>query len=323
MGGGARVNADGVDTGGIVFNTTPNIANIEEIEADFPLLYLFRRHLEDSGGAGRFRGGRSAELAYVAWRAPEGFLEGSFAGTGGEMPNAIGLSGGLPGAAIRLMMVSESGVHDALEGGEMPPSRLEDIPGRREVLPVKHPRRTFGRNEVWYHNWQGAAGYGDPITREPEKVADDLREGVISTETAERIYGLRLTLSGDVDVGGTASRREGIRRLRLEDEPLPAGGIKIPEGAHQITDDLWLLKNRVFCGRCGESVGGPKDPLALAKSIKGPLTGAGPVRGEAYATLYGTDRFFLIHHVCPGCGTQLEVRVAMEGAPTPGWRLSD
>ena len=322
-GGGARVDADGVDTGGIVFNTTPNVANIEEIEADFPLLYLFRRHLEDSGGAGRFRGGRSAELAYVAWRAPEGFLEGSFAGTGGEMPNAVGLSGGLPGAAIRLMMVSESGVHDAIERGEMPPARLEDIPGHREMLPVKHPRRAFGRNEVWYHNWQGAAGYGDPIAREPGKVAEDLREGVISADTAGGIYGLLLDSSGGVDAGGTARRREEIRRARLGGEPCPTGGAELPEGARRITDDLWLSGSRVFCGRCGETTGGPEAPLALAKEIEGPLTGAGPVRGEAYSALYGTERFFLIRHVCPGCGTQLEARVAMTGAPRPGWRLSD
>ncbi len=322
-GGGARTDADGVDTGGIVFNTTPNVANIEEIEADFPLLYFFRRHLEDSGGPGKFRGGRSAELAYIAWRAPGGSLSGSFAGTGGEMPNAIGLSGGLPGAAIRLVMVSESGVHDGLERGEMPPPRLEDIPGRREVLPVKHPRRDFGRNEVWYHNWQGAAGYGDPIARAPEKVAADLAEGVISREAAEKIYGLALDSSGGADREGTARRRAEIRRGRLGGEPRGTGGAKIPENARRITDDLWMADGRVMCGRCGEALGGPEDPLMRAKVITGPLTEAGPVRGEAYAALYGAERFFLRRQVCPGCGTQLEARVVMEGAPRPGWRLGD
>ena len=71
-GGGARTYADGVDTAGIVFNTTPNMPNIEDQEAEYPVLYLFRRHLRDSGGPGLYRGGRSAELAYMVYEAPEG-----------------------------------------------------------------------------------------------------------------------------------------------------------------------------------------------------------------------------------------------------------
>ncbi len=328
-GGGARVYADGVDTGGIVFNTTPNVANVEEIEADFPLLYLFRRHLTDSGGPGKFRGGRSGELAYIAWRAPQGWLEGSFAGTGGEMPNAIGLSGGLPGAAIRLIGISESGVHDALERGEMPPSRLEDIPGRHRALPVKHPRRAFGRNEVWYHNWQGAAGYGDPIDRDPEAVRRDVEAGAVSPQAAQAIYGVVLAPSGEADPEATARRRAAIRRERLGGEPPrpidPAAGrargFAPPPGARRITEDLWLAGGRVLCGKCGEAIGAPEDPLGRARAIVGPAEEAGPVRGEMYAELYGTRRFRLRREICPGCGTQLEARVVMEGAPLPGWRL--
>ena len=65
-GSGARTYSDGMDTGGIIFNTTPSIPNIETAEDEYPLLYLFRRQLEDSGGAGRYRGGASGELAYIA-----------------------------------------------------------------------------------------------------------------------------------------------------------------------------------------------------------------------------------------------------------------
>ncbi len=325
-GGGARTYADGVDTGGIVFNTTPNVANVEEVEADFPLLYLFRRHLTDSGGPGKFRGGLSAELAYIAWRAPAGWLEGSFAGTGGEMPNAIGLSGGLPGAAIRLIGISESGIHDGLDRGEAPPARLEEIAGRREALPVKHPRRAFGRNEVWYHNWQGAAGYGDPIDRDPEAVRRDVESGAVSTEAAERIYGLARTPSGGADPEGTAQRRAAIRRERLGGEAPreiggPGEGSSPPEGVRRLSEDLCLEGERVFCGRCGETLGGAEDPLSGARVLTSPLEEAGPVRGEMYAELYGRRRFHLRRWVCPGCATQLEARVAMEGAPLPGWRL--
>jgi len=322
-GGGARTGRDGVDTGGIVFNTTPNVSNVEEIENDFPLLYLFRRHLSDSGGPGKFRGGMSAELAYVAWRAPEGRLEGSFAGTGGEMPNAIGLSGGLPGAAIRLIGISESGVHNALERGEMPPSRLEDIPGRREALPVKHPRRAFGRNEVWYHNWQGAAGYGDPIERSPEAVRRDLEGGAVSPACARDIYGAVFAPDGRVDKAGTLARREELRRLRLGGRAPRPMGFEPPVGARRIGEALWLAGGRTICGRCGEALGTAAEPLKAARVISGPTEEAGPVRGEMYQALYGRRLFSLRREVCPGCGVQHEARVIMEGAPLPYVRLEE
>jgi N-methylhydantoinase B len=116
-GGGARTYRDGVDTAGIVFNTTPNMPNIEDQESEYPVLYLFRRHLRDSGGPGLYRGGRSGELAYTVYDAPEGKLEGLFAGTGAEMPNAIGLVGGFPGSSIRVARVTETDVENRLSSG--------------------------------------------------------------------------------------------------------------------------------------------------------------------------------------------------------------
>ena len=43
---GARTYADGVDTGGIIINTTANIPSVEATEAEYPVLYLFRRQLD-------------------------------------------------------------------------------------------------------------------------------------------------------------------------------------------------------------------------------------------------------------------------------------
>ena len=129
-GGGARTYADGVDTAGIVFNTTPNVPNIEDQEAEYPELYLWRRHLADSGGPGRYRGGCAGELAYTVYDAPEGRLEGLFAGTGAEMPNGIGLDGGLPGSAIRITRVTGTDLQQRLSDGAPLPDKLDGIDGR-------------------------------------------------------------------------------------------------------------------------------------------------------------------------------------------------
>src|SRR2546430_8051103 len=70
--GGARMFADGVDLGGEIPNPISRMANVETIEATFPIRYLFRRRLPDSGGAGRHRGGAGGEIALVAHDVPDG-----------------------------------------------------------------------------------------------------------------------------------------------------------------------------------------------------------------------------------------------------------
>ncbi len=56
---------DGIDTGGLAFDMQSMMPNAEENEWFYPILYLWRKELPDSGGAGKYRGGNSGELAIV------------------------------------------------------------------------------------------------------------------------------------------------------------------------------------------------------------------------------------------------------------------
>ncbi len=324
-GGGARVDEDGVDTGGIVFNTTPNIANIETIEQDFPLLYLFRRHLADSGGPGRFRGGASGELAYVVHDAPGGRLEVAFSGTGAEMPNAVGLSGGLPGAAIRVLRVQGTDIPARLAAGRPLPAALDDVGGRAETMPQKHPRAPFVPGEVWYHHWQGGAGYGDPLDREPEAVARDVRRRLVSLACARGIYGVVLAADGRVDAAATAREREALRTARRQGAEPPAVPVAVrdpspPGTGWAITENVEVVpaSRLTRCRRCGQGLAldGADHTLGCLRRRE-PLTAAGPHRGEAY----DRGRFRLELFYCPGCATQLEAEVVQEGAPRATYAL--
>ena len=56
----------------------------------------------------------------------------------------------------------------------------------------------------------GGGGHGDALEREPERVLDDVREGVVSPEAAERDYGVVLKRDGGdfvVDAAATQARR--------------------------------------------------------------------------------------------------------------------
>lgn len=325
-GGGARVDEDGVDTGGIVFNTTPNIANIETIEQDFPLLYLFRRHLTDSGGPGRYRGGASGELAYVVHDAPAGQLEVAFSGTGAEMPNAVGLSGGLPGAAIRVLRVHGSDVPARLERGAPLPATLQEIEGTAETMPQKHPRTPFVPGEIWYHHWQGGAGYGDPLDREPEAVARDVRHHLTSPAAATAIYGVVLASDGAVDRDGTARAHARLREARrvsaaAPECPVDATDPAPPGSGWAITEYVEIVRSSRLtrCRRCGHALARDgADHTAGCLRQRAPLTAAGPNRGEAY----DRGRFALALFYCPGCLTLLEAEVVQDGAPRATYALS-
>jgi N-methylhydantoinase B/oxoprolinase/acetone carboxylase alpha subunit len=53
----------------------------------------------------------------------------------------------------------------------------------------------------------GGGGWGDPLTRDPERVAGDVRNELVSREQAEETYGVVLTDALAVDAEATAARR--------------------------------------------------------------------------------------------------------------------
>jgi N-methylhydantoinase B len=317
-GGGARTYADGVDTAGIVFNTTPNMPNIEDQEAEYPVLYLFRRHLRDSGGPGRFRGGRSGELAYTSYEASGGGLEGLFAGTGAEMPNAIGIAGGMPGASIRVARVVQTDLADRLKRHQALPSSLDAIDGQVEILCCKHERSPMAEGDVWFHSWQAGGGYGDPLTRDPATVADDALRGVISAKAAAQIYGVTLRGDSTLDAKATEQSRLALRKARLRRGQKPTEGeLRFSgRGRHRYADtfELDLDRNVVACGHCGHRhCGTGEDVLPHLLEVSDPLQEAGAVRGEDY----DRGRFRLRQLCCAECGALVDVQVAMTGAPRP------
>ena len=54
----------------------------------------------------------------------------------------------------------------------------------------------------------GGGGFGNPAERDPEQVALDVADGLISRETAERDYGVALAADGRLDLAATARRRD-------------------------------------------------------------------------------------------------------------------
>lgn len=317
-GGGGCSEHDGVDTAGIVFNTTPNMPNIEDQEAEYPVLYLFRRHLQDSGGPGKFRGGRSGELAYTIYDAPAGHLEGLFAGTGAEMPNAIGIAGGLPGSAISIARVVNTDIKSKIDARTALPDRLKSINGELEWLICKHVRSPINTGDVWYHSWQGGGGYGDPILRDTAFVETDVARGAVSKEVCNTVYGVVLSADGKADQPATKAKRDQLRTARKSAaKKASIDGLNWSyqgKGRTEIAEALVIdTENKsVSCGQCGHrhcsSDDNLLDHLGL---IEVHPSAAGPVRGE----VYDRGRFKMRQFICTNCGGLADVQINLAGAP--------
>jgi len=76
----------------------------------------------------------------------------------------------------------------------------------------------------------GGGGYGDPLERPAERVAEDVHEGYVSAGHAREMYGVALAADGSVDTVETAVLRRHIAAARLyltvrdRREPLYAAG---------------------------------------------------------------------------------------------------
>jgi N-methylhydantoinase B len=326
---GARAHADGVDTGGIIINTTANIPSVEATEAEYPLLYLFRRQLTDSGGAGRFRGGMSAGVAIVPHEAG-GPLETSFAGVGAEVPGGFGLGGGLPGAAARFLRFAGADVPAGLATAGRLPADLGDIPGEAEVTAINTSHGHFPADSVEYHNWQAGGGFGDPLDRDPGRVLEDVRDRRVSARCARDLYGVVVTAgtgpdgAAMLDRAATRRARNAIRKARLA-AGRPAAEIVLAGGEEWLSLTAWVSaipasgelrigetirldfdRDRASCLRCGTRLGAARDDAR--RGCLAEITGtssAGPVRGQDY----GQDTVCLVRYYCPGCARQLDVSV--------------
>ena len=207
-GGGASPHGDGIDSGGYL-----TCHNVEWLELNFPLMYLFRRHLQDGGGAGKFAGGVGVEATVKLHDAPEGKVRGVAFGVAGLRNSGVGMFGGYPGAPSLLVLLEGTRVNELLANRQC----IDDLPvleGERRLLP--YCEFEIGKDDVLYLRLGSGGGYGDPLDRDPEAVAESLLNGRVSRATAEDTYGVVLEEGTSiVDASATRELRARLRERRL------------------------------------------------------------------------------------------------------------
>ena len=189
-GSGARPMDDGVDGTMVILNFLKNVPT-EMIERDMPSILIRRYGLrEDSGGAGKYRGGTGTVIEFetaspyttVTSRCMERYI----------FPPA-GRMGGSPGTTG----------YTTLNPGT---NHERDI-GKIDVLDMEP-------GDVLRIGTQGGGGFGDPLQRRAESVAEDLRNEFISPATARDSYGVVVDGAGKVDAAATGALRARLAEAR-------------------------------------------------------------------------------------------------------------
>ncbi len=184
---GARPSKDGLET---IQTDTSNAQNIpaEALELEFPIRVSYWRLREDSGGAGRFRGGLGFEKGFEVLR---GTARISHRGER-HLTAPWGLFGGGPGARSRSVLRPQGKAEVQIR------SKLEFTMDPGDFL------------DVWT---TGGGGFGDPLERAPELVLADVLDRKVSVQAARSEYGV--VIAGRVvDETATASVRRELRAAR-------------------------------------------------------------------------------------------------------------
>jgi N-methylhydantoinase B len=294
-GGPAFIDRDGVDSGGAMVILGGGTEDVEQQEVGQPLLYLWRREVPDSGGAGRHRGGVGIEFAMTPIDTDE--VSGVIATHGVALPNRTGIFGGMPGSCASFELV---------RGGDLSAQAMREMGGEYSVLPSVSAGAVIRRGDVVNVRLQNGGGYGDPIERDPAAVAADVANGAVSAREARRVYGVVIG-----DAAATEARRDEIRASRLAAMRPPAGTsgepARVPDG--HWGDALAVRGGIAHCGRCdGElgAIGADWRDLTgtLALDDLGPLI-------EVHPDLVAEQS------ICPHCAASLWVEIVPRAGK--GW----
>jgi N-methylhydantoinase B len=185
---GARYNKDGIDGVHVHITNSSNLP-VECLETEYPIMVESYSIRNDSGGAGKFRGGLGYRKDYRIIQETEFHSHGDRQ----KLP-PWGLFGGKEGAAGRWVINPETDQEKVLPSGKMSNVALK-------------------KGDILSSQTAGAGGYGNPFERDINAVLNDVLNEKVSIANAEKLYGVVINLDNmEVDIEATKQMREAAKQ---------------------------------------------------------------------------------------------------------------
>ena len=182
-GWGAKSSEDGMSATVCMNDGDTHNNPIEQMEAKYPLLFVKHGLRQDSGGAGRYRGGLGTEQVVMA-RSSLNFN----AQVDRMHCQPWGLAGGQRGLGNQVTIELGGVVQDQFPNAKVLMKRLN-------------------AGDTFTLLTGGGGGFGPPAQRSPQQVAHDVRQGYISPLAAHDTYQVVLSSTGEVDTARTQALR--------------------------------------------------------------------------------------------------------------------
>ena len=179
-GAGARPGKDGLSA--TAFPSGVRTIPVEATESVAQVIFYRREFRDGSGGAGEFRGGLGQIIELGGAGATPIALLCNFERVHNP---ARGRNGGAPGAPGAVALRS---------GRPIKPKGRQTVP-ERDAIRLDLP---------------GGGGFGDPRHRDPQRVTEDVLDGLISADDARREYGVVVNADGRLDAAATARLRGSV-----------------------------------------------------------------------------------------------------------------
>jgi N-methylhydantoinase B len=321
-GGGAQTVADGMDCSATFTQLNNGLPDIEINELAAPILYLWRRLNVGSGGPGRFRGGQGLRFAWTPWYTAGG-QEHVFSACWHVPP--AGVFGGYPGSASAYRLATGAEVDKAFADGCMP-AEIDDLRVAPQMLMSKQLGLNLAPGDVFIQEEGGGAGLGDPLERDPERVAQDVRDGYVTSEAALTAYGVAVDHRGQLDAAGTEQERDRIRAERRTwsraddaeservDDAVQLRPLQPSVGIAELAD-----REVCVCERCRTVLGDADDGFRAGAAVRETDAAARMAEIGGYCEPRQEAPYVrLREHACPGCGMLLFVDVVVAEEATSG-----
>jgi N-methylhydantoinase B len=228
-GWGAKRNEDGVSGTVCINDGDTHNSPREQLETKYPLLIERYALIPDSGGPGKHRGGLGCETIIQA--LTDVTMNASI-----DRAHCLpwGLEGGLEATGNQVLLQREG----TWETGRV----------NAKVLTAQ-----LKRGDAYALRSGGGGGFGSPLERAVERVADDVRQGYVTPSAARDYYGVVLdpeTLA--IDVAATTATRASlapVHRARVDRQKEPVRGLTAAQLSEKPPEHSPVPCLRISC--CG------------------------------------------------------------------------